>query len=181
MAASLISRITTEPSSFCFETFMAERSFVMEFHMKEQLLIMRPPFSTKHTEITAPLMNIREVTGEPTNKYPSHLNYSRGAKRSSTESPQQKQAERKTNYAFSLNKLLNPGTESLTLLSILHSSKPVTRTPSYKENRKSDVGYHLNQSPFYIPYYHRSSSNIPDNNEAELILFRNLYGGKGPL
>ncbi|GIX72495.1 hypothetical protein CDAR_230261 [Caerostris darwini] len=38
-----------------------ERSFLMEFHMKEQLLIMRPPFSTKHTEITAPLMNIREV------------------------------------------------------------------------------------------------------------------------
>ncbi|GIY64852.1 hypothetical protein CDAR_86031 [Caerostris darwini] len=49
--------------------------------MKEQLLIMRPPFSTKHTKITAPLTNIREVTGESTNKYPPYLNYSHGSKR----------------------------------------------------------------------------------------------------
>ncbi|GIY97200.1 hypothetical protein CEXT_108151 [Caerostris extrusa] len=75
IAASLISRITTQPGAHFISkrnaaAFMAERSFAIEFHMKEQLLIMRPPFSTKHTEITAPLMNIREVTGEPTNKYP---------------------------------------------------------------------------------------------------------------
>ncbi|GIY55635.1 hypothetical protein CEXT_755151 [Caerostris extrusa] len=37
-------------------------------------------FHESTLKITAPLKNIRGVTGEPTNKYPSHLNYSRRAK-----------------------------------------------------------------------------------------------------